>query len=129
MKDKWTPQVTEGVLGIIAESHRGQYSRPSELEASEPVAYRLYRKTVCGEWKSDDRYWIDGIPNADLIKNVQERSADWRIVLAYLSPQIPAAESVIAEVEKWTIEGDHSLDYSLRTIAKIIAAYRERKGS
>lgn len=53
----------------------------------EPVAYRVLRKNFDGQWVSDDRYWRDGQPGKDLIKDIQTRSDGWKIEIAYTTPQ------------------------------------------
>lgn len=60
--------------------------------AQEPVAYRVLRKTLGGEWKSDGRDWCDGRPSADLVADIAKRSDGWRIEYAYATPVAPQAQ-------------------------------------
>lgn len=58
--------------------------------AQEPVAYRVMRKSLDGEWKSDGRDWCDGRPSAELVADIAKRSDGWRIEYAYAPASVAA---------------------------------------
>lgn len=60
----------------------------------EPVASRLLRKNADGEWVTDGRPWVDGVPDADLVENA-EKSEQYRIEYAFAAPQPAEHREVI----------------------------------
>jgi hypothetical protein len=59
----------------------------AKQEQGDPVAHRLLRKTMAGDWKHDERYWVDGAPSKELVVNVVAQEGLWRIECAYTTPQ------------------------------------------
>lgn len=51
-----------------------------------PVAYRIVRKTQDGLWTTEGRPWIDGLPSANLLKDVAGRPGECRLMYAFTSP-------------------------------------------
>ncbi|WP_186216022.1 hypothetical protein [Burkholderia gladioli] len=65
---------------------------------TDAIAYRVLRRnTVSGEWVTDDRYWQDGPPSAELIAETDARSDEWRIELAFSRASQAAAPAEARE--------------------------------
>ncbi len=68
-------------------------------QAQEPVAYRVLRKRLDGEWVTDGRGWCDGVPSKELVDDIALRRDGWRLEFAYRgaapqpAPQQPAPTS------------------------------------
>ncbi len=67
--------------------------------AQEPVAYRVMRKSLDGEWKSDGRDWCDGRPSADLVADIAKRSDGWRIEYAYATAPVAALADTRSDIQ------------------------------
>ena len=60
-------------------------ARPAQTE-QQPVAFRVLRRNHDGIWTTDGRAWVDGVPNADLLGDIAERSDQWQLEYAYAAP-------------------------------------------
>lgn len=78
--------------------------------AQEPVAYRVMRKSLDGEWKSDGRDWCDGRPSADLVADIAKRSDGWRIEYAYATAPVAAQAQPVAFAKDGVLfwHGEHA---------------------
>ena len=94
-------------------------AQPKEPE-QEPVAHRVLRKTMAGEWKHDERYWVDGAPSKELVADVVAQEGLWRIECAYT---VPPQRKPMTEQEIWDAV-QHGVVGSIGFVSKAVAVAR-----
>jgi|GEM_PF-5515245 len=59
---------------------------PPVAQTEQPVAFRILRRNHDGIWTTDGRAWVDGVPDADMLGDIAERSDQWRLEYSYAAP-------------------------------------------
>jgi|GEM_PF-1938386 len=81
--------------------------------AEQPVAFRILRRNHDGIWATDGRAWVDGVPDADMLRDIAEHWDQWRLEYAYAAPIAQTApqpeQSGLVEAMEHVSEGAEML--------------------